>query len=84
MHALQPVLPNSSWYVPASHGLHDSCSFRSLYVPGAQSVADPEPTGQNVPSKHTTHCSTLDMIAVPAGLCLPRGHGSAAAAPGAQ
>jgi hypothetical protein len=52
-----------------------------LYVPGAQLVGAPEPTGQKVPLSHVVHWLALVITTLPEGLCVPPGQGSAAAAP---
>ena len=83
MHGLHAVAPSTSWNVPAAHFLHDSCFTSALYVPGAQAVSVALPTGQNVPSEHTTQ-SLSDVIVTPSRIVVPPGHGSAAAAPSAQ
>ena len=84
MQSLHSVLRSASWNLPASHLVHDSCIGWALYVPGAQGLASAEPTEQNVPFGQTTHCSTLDITASIAFLCVPPGQGRAAAAPSAQ
>ena len=53
-------------------------------IGAAHGVASAEPTEQLVPSGQTTHWSTLVITASEAFLCVPPGHGSAAAAPAAQ
>ena len=78
------VWPDASWKEPATHGVHVSCRAWLLYVPGAHGVAASEPTLQYVPTPHSTHWLTLLITTLPLGLCVPPGHGSAAAAPSAQ
>ena len=85
VHVLQSLLPASSWYSPAEHDVQLSCWVCALKVPGAQLVGSAEPTGQKVPLPQTVHWLELDMtIDESVGLCVPPGHGSAAAAPSAQ
>ena len=80
-HAVWPAL---AWNLPATQLVHVSCCAWSLYVPGAHGVAASLPTLQYVPTPHVTHWLALLMITLPLGLCVPPGHGSAAAAPSAQ
>ena len=82
---LQFPRPFWFWYVPAEHDWHFSCFRWLLYVPALQLVAAPLPTGQKVPCGHVTHCAALVIAPTKlAGLAVPPGHGSAAAAPSAQ
>ena len=85
MHASHAVWPGSFWKVPASHCLHVSCLIASVYVPAAHAVAASEPTEQKEPAVQSTHWLSLDITIVWSdGLCVPPGHGSAAAAPLSQ
>ena len=82
--SLHVVLPSRSWYLPAAHFKHDSCSGVGLYVPGAHAVSFAEPTGQKVPSAHVRQSPSLVMNGRRLFMRLPPGHGSGAAHPSAQ
>ena len=55
-----------------------------LKVPAAHGVSAALPTGQNVPSLHTTQSATLFMTFFETFFVVPPGHGSGAAEPSAQ
>ena len=78
------VLPSRSWYVPAVQRMQLSCPTSGLTVPGAQSVAFAEPTGQKVPTPQVRQSSALVMTSKLASIVVPPGHGSGAAEPSAQ
>ena len=63
---------------------HTSALAFGLYVPGAHGVATAEPTEHDVPAGQITHWLMLDITVRLAFLCVPPGHGSAAAAPVVQ
>ena len=83
VHSLQPVVPTSSWYLPALHSEHFARCGLLLYVPALQLVADPLPTGQNTPVPHGAQSFSL-FITIPTRLVVPPGHGSGAAEPSVQ
>ena len=59
VHCLHDVDLDASWKVPSAQLLHVCCSGKSLYVPGAQSVATSLPTPQKVPLGQITHWLAL-------------------------
>eukprot|EP00966_Prymnesium_polylepis_P151121 3491402-Prymnesium_polylepis.1 len=77
---MQIVAPSASWYMPGSHGSHESRCSWSLYVPALQLVASTLPTGQKVPFPHGSQSVTLVMVKL-SRLVVPPGHGSGADAP---
>ena len=83
MHSLHVDAPKLSWYVPGAHGLQASCIRWSLYEPAAHAVASLLPTGQKVPSPHTSQSAAL-VIVTPSRMVVPPGQGSGAAEPAAQ
>ena len=78
------VWPAVGWNLPATQLVQTSAFGDGLIVPGAHGVGSAEPTEQLVPTGQSTHCSTLVITESDASLCLPPGHGSAAAAPSEQ
>ena len=78
------VLPLVPWYLPAAQLEHVGCFSCALNVPGAQGVAEAEPTEQYVPLPHVTHCDSLVSTSTFGGAAVPAGHGSGADAPSTQ
>ena len=70
--------------MPASQRVQLSCLTLGLTVPGAQSVAFAEPTGQNVPMSHGMQSSALVITLIAEFIVVPPGQGSGAAEPSAQ
>ena len=70
------VAPFAFCDVPASHCKHVAACGLGLYVPGAHAVGCAEPTGQNVPGSHSTHCEALHMTSSDVFMCVPPGQGT--------
>ena len=52
-HERHAVLPEASWYLPATHLLHAPCSASGCTVPGAHMLGSAEPVEQNEPEGHS-------------------------------
>ena len=57
--ASQLTLPARAWNSPAGQASHVAAPSTGLTVPGAQSVAFAEPTGQKLPAGQVMHWPTL-------------------------
>ena len=77
------MLPSKGMNLPAAHRTQLSCSTTGFTVPGAQSVALIDPTGQKVPTSHAMQSASL-VIVIDTFVRLPPAHGSAAVAPTSQ
>ena len=58
-HVSHPVLPLSSWKLPAVHLTHVPCPIDGCTVPGLQSVGSAAPVEQNEPAGHSTQSCSL-------------------------
>ena len=52
--AWQSVLPDSCWYLPASHLAHALCPGRGCLLPAEHCVGSVEPGAQDEPAGHST------------------------------